>query len=52
MSHQLLIQDFHQSIGSPERFWLGPEEALVSLRMVMAIYADADRGRPHQGETA
>ncbi|MCT1458823.1 Gfo/Idh/MocA family oxidoreductase [Aestuariimicrobium sp. p3-SID1156] len=52
MSHQLLIQDFHQSIGSPERFWLGPEEALVSLRMVMALYADADRGRPHQGETA
>ncbi|MEL4505312.1 Gfo/Idh/MocA family oxidoreductase [Luteococcus sp. H138] len=40
MSHQLLIEDFHRQLGSPEPFWIGAEEAMASLRMLKRVYAD------------
>ncbi|MEL4356979.1 MULTISPECIES: Gfo/Idh/MocA family protein [unclassified Luteococcus] len=40
MSHQLLIDDFHRQLGSPRPFWIGPQEAMASLRMLKAVYAD------------
>ncbi|GIM94697.1 Gfo/Idh/MocA family protein [Paractinoplanes toevensis] len=38
VSHELLIADFYRSLGSPEPFWIGPEEALRSQRIVDQIY--------------
>lgn len=40
MSHQLLIDDFHSKLDEPEPFWISPAEAMASMRMLKAIYAD------------
>lgn len=44
-SHSLLIADFYARLDDPEPFWIGPEEAIPSLRMVAAAYAAAGPGR-------
>jgi UDP-N-acetyl-2-amino-2-deoxyglucuronate dehydrogenase len=39
VSHGLLIADFYAQLDSPDRFWIGPREALESLRIIMELYA-------------
>ncbi|MEE1621803.1 Gfo/Idh/MocA family protein [Zafaria sp. Z1313] len=40
-SHAALIRDFYDGHGSGEPFWIGPEEALKSLRVIKQVYAQA-----------
>ena len=37
-SHELLIADFYARLGEHEPFWIGPREALKSLRIVKDVY--------------
>jgi UDP-N-acetyl-2-amino-2-deoxyglucuronate dehydrogenase len=37
-SHELLIEDFYDSLAAPEPFWIGPEEGIRSLRLIAEIY--------------
>jgi UDP-N-acetyl-2-amino-2-deoxyglucuronate dehydrogenase len=37
-SHELLIADFYRSLDQPQPFWIDPEEATRSLRLVDRIY--------------
>lgn len=41
VSHELLIRDFYTRLADPEPFWIGPEQAMASLRMLKAIYAQS-----------
>lgn len=38
MSHEILIRDFYARLEDPEPFWIGPADAMASLRMLKAIY--------------
>jgi hypothetical protein len=39
VSHELLIDDFYRAVRSGERFWIGAEEAMASLRLIKDVYA-------------
>lgn len=39
VSHEELIRDFHASLHAPEPFWIGPAEAMASLRILKDAYA-------------
>ncbi|SEJ80353.1 Predicted dehydrogenase [Arthrobacter sp. yr096] len=41
VSHELLIADFHASLGEPGPFWINPAEAGKSLAIVKDIYAQS-----------
>ena len=38
VSHEILIRDFYDKLADPQPFWISPEEAMASLRMLTAIY--------------
>jgi len=38
VSHELLIRDFYDRLGSDDPFWISPREALKSLEIVKSIY--------------
>lgn len=38
VSHEILIRDFYARLDDPEPFWIGPAEAMKSLRILKAIY--------------
>ena len=38
VSHELLIRDFYARLGDPEPFWIGPAEAITSLRILKRTY--------------
>ncbi|GAA1397845.1 Gfo/Idh/MocA family oxidoreductase [Luteococcus peritonei] len=48
LSHQLFIEDFHARLDDAEPFWIGPEQAMASMRMLKAVYADSFPGSHHQ----
>ena len=37
-SHELLIADFYRALSDPEPFWIGPEQAARSLRLIDRLY--------------
>ncbi len=39
VSHELLINDFYARLTDPDPFWIGPAEALKSLRIITDLYA-------------
>ncbi|WP_018296605.1 Gfo/Idh/MocA family protein [Corynebacterium lubricantis] len=39
VSHELLIRDFYEHLGDPEPFWIGPAEAMNSLKIAKGIYS-------------
>ena len=38
VSHELLIRDFYDRLDDPEPFWIGPAEAMKSLRILKRTY--------------
>ena len=38
VSHELLIHDFYARLEDPEPFWIGPDEAMGSLRILKDAY--------------
>ena len=38
VSHELLIQDFYADLDRPAPFWIGPQEAMGSLRLLKDAY--------------
>lgn len=44
VSHELLIRDFYGKVADPEPFWIGPDEAMKSLRLLKAIYSSSLEG--------
>lgn len=40
-SHAALIRDFYDGWGSGEPFWIGPDEALRTLRVIKEVYSQA-----------
>lgn len=38
VSHELLIRDFYAKLDDPEPFWIGPADALASLRILKRAY--------------
>ncbi|MDO5495290.1 MAG: Gfo/Idh/MocA family oxidoreductase [bacterium] len=46
VSHELFIRDFYARLGDPEPFWIGPGEAMKSMRMLKAVY-DQSFGANH-----
>lgn len=40
-SHQLLISDFYSQLGRQGAFWIDPQEALKSLRIIKDVYAQS-----------
>ncbi|MGY5765129.1 Gfo/Idh/MocA family protein [Brachybacterium sp. DNPG3] len=44
VSHQLLIQDFYERLDEPEPFWIGPSDAMASLRILKDAYANSGYG--------
>lgn len=42
VSHELFIRDFYSRLQDPEPFWIGPAEAMTSLRMAKDIYSSSD----------
>lgn len=53
VSHELLIRDFYGRVADPEPFWIGPDEAMKSLRLLKAIYASSVAETPDaDGHTA
>ncbi len=45
VSHELLIRDFYDQLGDPERFWISPREAAKSLAIVQDVYAQSFASR-------
>lgn len=41
LSHEALLRDFYARLDDPEPFWLGPREAMASLRIVHEVYAQS-----------
>ncbi|SEQ43894.1 Gfo/Idh/MocA family protein [Microlunatus flavus] len=39
-SHGRLVEDFYARLQEPEPFWIGPREALASLSIIDAVYAE------------
>lgn len=49
LSHQAFIADFHSRLDDPEPFWIGPGEAMASLRMLKEVYRQSfDESVGHQ----
>lgn len=48
LSHQVLIEDFHRRLSDPDPFWIGPQQAMASMRMLKAVYAQTYPGSNHQ----
>lgn len=44
ISHELLIRDFYARIDEPGPFWISPEEARTSLRIVQEVYRQSRLG--------
>lgn len=44
VSHEELIRDFYSSLDAPEPFWIGPAEAMGSLQILKAAYANSGVG--------
>lgn len=40
-SHGMLIDDFYAGLDSPEPFWIGADDALVSLQVLRTVYAQS-----------
>ena len=38
VSHELLIRDFYARVDEPEPFWIGPDEAMKSLKILKKTY--------------
>jgi len=38
VSHELLVRDFYAQLDAPGAFWIDPDEALKSLRIVKQVY--------------
>ncbi|RFA08134.1 dehydrogenase [Subtercola boreus] len=38
VSHERLINDFYDTLDSPEPFWISPEEAYISLDIIQQVY--------------
>ena len=38
VSHEILIRDFYARLDDPEPFWISPQQAMASLRMLKTIY--------------
>lgn len=49
-SHETLIRDFYRQLPGDEPFWISPAEALKSLQIVSALYAQTFPG--HVSESA
>jgi predicted dehydrogenase len=45
VSHQLYIGDFYAQLGNDGPFWIDPQEALKSLRIIKDVYAQSYPGR-------
>ncbi|OLM18629.1 MULTISPECIES: Gfo/Idh/MocA family oxidoreductase [unclassified Pseudonocardia] len=45
VSHEHLIRDFYARLGDDEPFWIGPREAMKSLRILTDVYARSGIGR-------
>lgn len=41
VSHQLLIADFYAQVGQEGAFWIDPQEALKTLRIIKDVYAQS-----------
>lgn len=41
VSHSLLIADFYAQLGEPGPFWIDPQEALKTMRIIKAVYAQS-----------
>src|SRR5699024_9277079 len=44
VSHELLIQDFYADLDRPAPFWIGPQEAMASLRLLKDAYRASGAG--------
>ncbi|MEE1618737.1 Gfo/Idh/MocA family protein [Brachybacterium sp. J153] len=44
VSHEELIRDFYASLDAPEPFWIGPAEAMASLRILKDAYRNSGVG--------
>ncbi|AIY01130.1 dehydrogenase [Arthrobacter sp. PAMC 25486] len=44
VSHQLYIADFYSQLGQDGAFWIDPAEALKTLRIIKAVYAQSYPG--------
>lgn len=51
VSHELLINDFYTHLADPEPFWIGPEQALSSMRMLTSIYDQSPTLTARKGAT-
>ncbi|ETJ97093.1 Gfo/Idh/MocA family protein [Propionimicrobium sp. BV2F7] len=47
VSHEVFIRDFYESLDAPEPFWIGPREAMESLRIIKEIYAQSPEMAAH-----
>jgi len=45
VSHQLYIADFYAQLGQDGPFWIDPAEALKTLRIIKAVYAQSYPGQ-------
>lgn len=45
VSHQLYIADFYAQLGQDGQFWIDPREALKTLRIIKAVYAQSYPGQ-------
>ncbi|MDQ0277018.1 putative dehydrogenase [Arthrobacter silviterrae] len=45
VSHQLYIADFYAQLGQDGPFWIDPSEALKTLRIIKAVYAQSYPGQ-------
>lgn len=41
VSHQLYIADFYSQLGQDGPFWINPDEALKTLRIIKSVYAQS-----------
>ncbi|BAU96892.1 putative dehydrogenase [Corynebacterium suranareeae] len=41
VSHELFIRDFYEKLHDEEPFWIGPEEAMSSLKIAKEIYSSS-----------
>ncbi|MCQ9162890.1 MULTISPECIES: Gfo/Idh/MocA family protein [unclassified Arthrobacter] len=46
VSHQLYIADFYAQLGQDGPFWIDPQEALKTLRIIKDVYAQSYPDRP------
>ncbi|MDA8439336.1 MAG: Gfo/Idh/MocA family oxidoreductase [Propionibacterium sp.] len=46
VSHEMLIEDFHSRLDDDAPFWIGPREAIKSLRILKDVYAQSGLDQP------